>query len=155
MLNSSGNVSYNIEKNSERIRGNNIFVNAVTNAPIYIFDTYLTDTSGLGSIAEPAIAAKAKLYSFAIRKNNNIIRNFVPCINPSGEIGLYDFVTKQFYGNAGTGEFLITLPSEYKKLEYIESTGTQYIDTGYKPTSENLKIEYFYDEQLINDGIDF
>ena len=33
-----------------------------------------------------------------------------------------------------------SVPSGYTELEYIESTGTQYIDTGYKPTSENLKF---------------
>ena len=32
------------------------------------------------------------------------------------------------------------LPNGYTRLEYIESTGTQYIDTGYRPTTENLKI---------------
>lgn len=31
--------------------------------------------------------------------------------------------------------------TQYKQLEYIESTGTQYIDTNYYVTSENLKIE--------------
>ena len=29
------------------------------------------------------------------------------------------------------------LPKEYQKVEYIESTGTQYIDTEYKPNSKN------------------
>ena len=30
------------------------------------------------------------------------------------------------------------LPAGYTQLEYIESTGTQYIDTGYKPTSSSV-----------------
>lgn len=34
-----------------------------------------------------------------------------------------------------------TLPTGYKQLEYIESTGTQYIDLGFKPTS-NLTISF-------------
>ena len=33
------------------------------------------------------------------------------------------------------------LPEEYQQVEYIESTGTEYIDTGFKPNSENVKIE--------------
>lgn len=37
-------------------------------------------------------------------------------------------------------ELLTMLESKYKRLEYIESTGTQYIDTGYVPT-ENDVIE--------------
>jgi hypothetical protein len=32
------------------------------------------------------------------------------------------------------------LPSEYKQVEYIESTKTQYIDTGFKP-NQNTKVE--------------
>ena len=33
------------------------------------------------------------------------------------------------------------LPSEYKRLEYIQSSGTQYINTGFKPTENNLMID--------------
>ena len=33
------------------------------------------------------------------------------------------------------------LPEGYTQLEYIESTGTQYIDTGYKAASENYRIK--------------
>lgn len=36
-------------------------------------------------------------------------------------------------------EFISQLPTEYQEVEYIESSGTQYIDTGYKPTSNNLR----------------
>lgn len=34
----------------------------------------------------------------------------------------------------------MSLPSGYKKLEYIQSSGTQYINTGFKP-NQNTKIE--------------
>ena len=47
-----------------------------------------------------------KLYSMKIYDNDgNLVRNFVPCRNSYGEVGLYDWVTNQFYGNAGSGEF--------------------------------------------------
>lgn len=46
-----------------------------------------------------------KLYSCQIYDNGTPVRDFVPCINPSGEVGLYDLVGKKFYGNAGTGTF--------------------------------------------------
>jgi len=37
------------------------------------------------------------------------------------------------------------LPSGYTALEYIESTGTQYIDTGYKPNNlTNFEIKYLH-----------
>ena len=40
-----------------------------------------------------------------------------------------------------------TLPSEYQQVEYIESTGTQYIDTGYIANSKtNVNISFSYIE---------
>lgn len=46
-----------------------------------------------------------KLYSLRIKNAETIVRDFIPCINPSGVVGLYDLVEKRFYGNAGTGTF--------------------------------------------------
>lgn len=80
--------------------------------------------------------AKAKIYSCQIYDNGTLIRDYVPCINPSGDVGLFDIVTQQFYGNAGDGVFTpgnrvnVVLPSGYTRLTHIESTGTQYINTG-------------------------
>lgn len=37
-------------------------------------------------------------------------------------------------------EYISQLPTEYQEVEYIESSGIQYIDTGYKPTSNNLRV---------------
>lgn len=49
--------------------------------------------------------ASMKLYSCQIYNNGTLARDFVPCKNPSGAVGLYDLVGRQFYGNAGTGAF--------------------------------------------------
>ena len=56
-----------------------------------------------GTVAYPT--AGMKLYSCQIYDNGTLVRDFVPCINASGEIGLFDLVNRQFYGNAGTGVF--------------------------------------------------
>ena len=47
-----------------------------------------------------------KLFSCQICDDGTLVRDFIPCINANGEIGLYDLVGKQFYGNAGTGAFV-------------------------------------------------
>ncbi len=47
-----------------------------------------------------------RIYEAEIRNYGVIVRNFLPCMNPLGEIGLYDLVGKQFYRNAGNGEFV-------------------------------------------------
>lgn len=47
----------------------------------------------------------AKLYSCQITKNGTLMRDFVPCKNSAGAIGLYDLVDAKFYGNSGSGVF--------------------------------------------------
>ena len=46
-----------------------------------------------------------KIYYCTISNNGTLVRNFIPCKNPEGVIGMYDTVGKQFYANAGTGNF--------------------------------------------------
>lgn len=50
--------------------------------------------------------AKCRMYSLQLYDNDTLVRDFVPCINPNGNIGLYDLVNKKFYGNAGSGVFV-------------------------------------------------
>ena len=45
------------------------------------------------------------IYGYQFYEDNNIIRDYIPCINQYGQCGLYDKANKQFYGNAGTGSF--------------------------------------------------
>ena len=47
-----------------------------------------------------------KLYFFKIYNNEVLVRDFIPCKNPSGAIGLYDTVNNQFYQNVGSGTFI-------------------------------------------------
>lgn len=47
-----------------------------------------------------------KVYAFSITENGNLARNFVPCKNADGEVGMYDTVTATFFGNAGSGVFI-------------------------------------------------
>ena len=64
-----------------------------------------------------------RLYFLKIFDGESLIRDFVPCINGSGEVGLYDLVEKQFYGNAGTGTFeagpVVTSPSIFVNIDGI------------------------------------
>jgi hypothetical protein len=107
-----------------------------------------------------------RIYSCTIKNGSTPIRNFIPCYRKSDNIpGFYDMVNNQFYTNAGTGTFLVGkdantkdtniiptipvkkyfteityLPDEYQRVEYIESSATQYIDTGFVPT-QNTRAE--------------
>ena len=46
-----------------------------------------------------------KLFSCQIYNNGTLTRNFIPCKDPTGAVGLYDLIGQKFYGNAGTGSF--------------------------------------------------
>ena len=45
------------------------------------------------------------LYTCKIYDNDKIVRNYIPCVNPSGKAGLFDLVESKFYENKGSGEF--------------------------------------------------
>ena len=47
-----------------------------------------------------------KLYACKIYDGEKIVRDFVPCIDPTSKVGLYDKVSKTFFGNSGTGTFV-------------------------------------------------
>lgn len=87
-----------------------------------------------------AVVQGGVCYYCKIYDRDNLIRDYIPCINPSGEAGLYDLVYGVFYGNAGSGVFAVGRnvysEDEITKLEYVESTGAQYVDTEFKPNQD-------------------
>lgn len=78
---------------------------------------------------------QAKLRYFKIKKGSNTVRDFVPCKNPSGTVGLYDLVSGEFY-TTPTATGAVALPAGYTQVEYLQSSGTQYIDIGFKPNQD-------------------
>lgn len=63
--------------------------------------------------------AKLKLYSAKVYDNGTLVRDFIPCKNTSGAIGLWDNINSVFYANAGTGTF--STGTKHKTL--IDGTG--------------------------------
>lgn len=53
-----------------------------------------------------ANCAYGRFKSCQIYDNGILVRDFIPCINPDGEAGMWDKVENKFYGNAGSGEFI-------------------------------------------------
>ena len=103
-----------------------------------------------------AAYTSAKLYSCQIYSNTTLVRNFYPVRHRNGLIGLYDIVGQAFYGNSGSGEFIGSdeqepslLPEGYTQKEYIQSSGTQYIDTLFKP-NQNTRV--VCDFELLESG---
>lgn len=87
--------------------------------------------------------ALARYYSSRWWNGDTLVRDFIPVLDLNDVPCMYDKVSGQFFYNQGTGTFkyeeLPQLPIEYQEVEYIESTGTQYIDTG---------LDYFADFEV-------
>lgn len=49
--------------------------------------------------------SRAKLYYLKLTVDGELVRDFIPCKNASGVIGLWDDVNSTFYQNAGSGTF--------------------------------------------------
>lgn len=110
--------------------------------------------------------ASAKYYSCKIYDNDTLVRDFIPCIDENLVPFMFDKVHNTAYLNAGAGQFkvgpykadnfnkkllrkkLALMLATFKKkrkyyceVEYIESTGTQYIDTGFKMSNDNMTFD--------------
>lgn len=62
-------------------------------------------TGGFVSTNPTLQPMNAKLYSCQIFYNNVAVRDFIPCVNPSGVAGLYDMVSGAFFGSATATPF--------------------------------------------------
>lgn len=87
--------------NSLIINGNTVkTVSAVSFTSTYNLFLFANNNKGVAQLP-----GSMKLYACKIYDKNTLVRDFIPCINASGEVGLYDLVGKQFYTNAGSGAF--------------------------------------------------
>ena len=83
---------------------------------------------------------KQRVKYYKIYDNGTLVRNFIPIKTEKGAVGLLDQVNNVAYYNVGTGSFTGGKLQEPVQLSYIESTGTQYIDTGFTH-NQNTKLE--------------
>ena len=105
------------------------------NYPLLFFALRTADTIHYNS--------SIRLYACQIYDNGLLVRDYIPAKTIEGEVGLYDQVLKEFYRNAGTGEFVAgpeMMHEDYTELEYIESSGSQYADTGFVPDSNTRVV---------------
>ena len=93
-----------------------------------------TETNYLFAFYRKDIGARdlftGKIYACKIYDNDTLVRDFIPIKDDTGHGALYDKVTQQIFYNSGTGDFICGPNKSYTRIQYLESTGTQYIDTG-------------------------
>ena len=168
----TNNKKYTIEKDGETIVNNASYegtcqTHAVPNETTNIGKIYIFANHNSGSDGQKANATQIidsmKLYRFKMYDNDIIVRDFIPCYRISDNVaGLYDKVNDAFYPNDGSGKFNVgdpvyasndndsLLPKAYQQLDYIKSTGTQYIDTNFVP-DQNTGIEIKFSSNSYTD----
>lgn len=123
---------------------------------------FATNRTSQGIVVYNYNNSNCYLYYLKISDNNELIHDFIPAKRKSDDsVGLFDLVTNTFYENSGTGTFIdgpeIILVDDvpdmpanikytvdllenfiYDELEYIESDGTQWIDTNVIPNKNTI-----------------
>ncbi len=93
---------YTVDQNKNVCTANGITVTGTANTFQLTHNLYLMAVNQANAAIQNA---KMKLYSAKVYDNGTLIRDFIPCKNASGVIGLWDNVNSVFYANAGTGTF--------------------------------------------------
>lgn len=112
----------------------------VMNGVLYPYDTeviefetntYVVNLFGLKG--DTSAGFVGRVYSYKVHNNDVLIQDLKPCLRGNTPC-MYDTVEGKYYMNAGTGTFKY---GEIKFVEYLESTGTQWLLTDFYPTIDD------------------
>lgn len=101
----------------------------------------------------------SKFKSFKIWDDGILVRDMI-AVRVGNTGYMYDKVSRALFENVGTGNFVIG-PDKYDaEIEYLQSTGTQYINTGIKlfensPTSLEFSVKAFVNTGQSNNSVIF
>ena len=109
--------------------------------PLYLFGRNTSGTTALSATV---------FYEFKFYDGNTLLHNFIPVKRKSDDVlGLFDTISREFYTNAGTGDFIAGPEFQYVEVQYVEATGSQYADTNIIPDS-NSKVEAKFSLNSLN-----
>lgn len=141
-----GSLVFNNEKEPTEISDLHITASSLSHT-LVLFNTRASDGSvhsGNGGFT---------CYYLTIKDaNGNKLREFIP-VRFTNELGqsegaMYDRVSEQLFRNAGTGSFVIG--PDIVPVEYIESTGAEWIDTRFKANTGTTSFEISLTQKNIN-----
>lgn len=95
---------FEIDKNAFKVNGN-VLSTQTAGTFSCSCPAFLLTVNNAGAVHSLGGVA-AKLYSCQVYDNGTLVREYVPCMDPEGNVGLYDRVGESFYKNAGTGVFV-------------------------------------------------
>lgn len=98
-------------KNTFSIMDNKITLNNTIMSSVNTNDSVGTNSNNILIFDNASLNRRAKMRFYSLKlydRNKNLLRNFIPVKNnTTGKAGLYDKVEDKFYGNAGTGDFIM------------------------------------------------
>lgn len=62
-----------------------------------------------------------------VYRNDELYMDLVPCISPNNEVGMYDMVNGDFYGNSGSGSFITGPEVTFTQQYCVAKLGMRYI----------------------------
>lgn len=101
-VNALQSLSIDKKKSITIINGQEFIQNAITFHSLYPLTLLAVNQLGGVDQRKPS----AKLLFSKVYTGDILERDYIPCKNPSGEVGLYDLVSNGFFGNSGTGQFI-------------------------------------------------
>lgn len=105
------------------------------------YNITLNNTANTGQLYIFNIKFKGRFYYLKVYDNDILIHDYIPVrVNQTGYV--YDRVTNKLFGNNPNVSGSIILGPDITtiydaEVEYLESTGTQYIDTGFTPNQDS------------------
>ena len=116
-----------------RVFVDNKYINTLTSAFTGAAHTcYLFASNNNNNNA--AFHSKARIYwcEFTDTATGTVLRRFIPVVDGNGKPAMFDEINEKLYYNLGTGADFTAGPRKEEPwyfVEYLESTGTQWIDT--------------------------
>ena len=102
-------------------------INYANGAPLDTgYNMYLFAQNNRGSVD---LCSAVRCYGVKIWQDGTLVRDYRPCMKDS-KAGLYDAVSKEIFFSRSSTDFVdgpVLKPDHF--IQYVESTGTQYIDT--------------------------
>ena len=124
---------FEINSNGGFLDGTKIrdYANFASTSTIYLFNLNIDSPSDY--------RCKSKIWKYEHKRNGVLVRDMIPVLDWDMTPCMYDRVTEQLFYNVDTGNFVVG--RQIHPVDYLESTGVEYIDTGIKFDGANTKIE--------------
>lgn len=94
-----------------------------------------------------------RIYGFKVYDKGELVQSLVPAWDDNGIVCMFDEVNNKYLYNQGTGDFLYAdISDKITPVKYIESTGTQWVNTNYVHT-DKTKLDWTV--MITSDNINF